>query len=117
MNECLIEYPYKHFISSSFFDEVDFGVLHNNLNLLEWELYRKQSYEYWISSLDYNCEYYKVTKQILNKKGEKTIFGISPVYLRTFFRTRAEYFSDQTVALVLWHFFSFWPKDFHRSKV
>lgn len=67
MNECLIEYPYKHFISSSFFDEVDFGVLHNNLNLLEWELYRKQSYEYWISSLDYNCDYYKVTKQIIDK--------------------------------------------------
>lgn len=67
MKEPLIEYPYKHFISFSFFEKEDFETLHNNLNLLEWELYRKQSYEYWISSLDFNCDYYKATKQIINK--------------------------------------------------
>lgn len=67
MNIYLTEYPYKHFISYSFFEKVDFEVLHHNLNLLEWELYCKQSYEYWISSLDYDCEYYRVTKPIIDK--------------------------------------------------
>lgn len=67
----LTKYPYNHFVQPNFLLEDEFTLLYDNLNLLVWELYQKGSYQYWVSSLDYECSYYKQSQIVINKMLEE----------------------------------------------
>lgn len=70
----IVNYPYKHFVKSPFLTNSEFVQMSASLDLLEWELYDKQAYIYWVCSLDFECPYYLMNKNILD-------YLISPEFL------------------------------------
>lgn len=58
--------PYPHCINTDFLSEEDFYILYKNIKYLEWEYYKKHSYEYYVSSLDFESPFYLKTKHVIN---------------------------------------------------
>jgi len=61
------EQPYRHIKCYDFLPPGEYGRLVDGLPLLDWELYCKSSYNYHVSSIDYETQYYKVNQEIVAK--------------------------------------------------
>lgn len=61
----VIEIPHTHLKKYDFLAFEDFEKLYENISLLKWELYDKGSYKYLVSSIDYDNDYFKINKSIV----------------------------------------------------
>ena len=59
--------PYRHIRCSNFLSPNEYDRLVEHLPRLKWELYDKGNYCYKVSSLDYETEYYRLNKEIIEK--------------------------------------------------
>lgn len=63
----VIDLPYKHIKKFGFLPIVEYQKLVSSLPFLKWELYDKGHYKYKVSGIDYETEYYKKNKDIVEK--------------------------------------------------
>lgn len=63
----IYQQPYRHVRCFNFLSPDEYSRLLDHLYCLEWENYDKGHYCYKVSSLDYETEYYRANKDIIEK--------------------------------------------------